>query len=151
PNRNIYRYNYVHDTGYLQNGFNTAICQPQTAFAIGIANVTATDNQIYNNLIVHNVGALATSGNNTLIYNNTVYNNSTGTVPFWCCYAPIEGGTGTGNVIKNNISFSNAFDAPNYGTATQSNNFVADPTFVNPGVGAKTIPSGRGRLGWRWA
>jgi parallel beta-helix repeat protein len=97
---------------------------------------------VYNN-VVYNIplgasqaGIHVYTGNNTAIYNNTVYNVASKGIL-------IE--NGAGNIVKNNIAYRNGNNYTDAGVNTvSSNNSVSgiDPRFVDPTRGNFQIQSG---------
>jgi hypothetical protein len=73
---------------------------------------------IYDNAAGIQVGSICT---NCLVYNNTLYNNGTGSA---------VDADGKGTVVRNNIAYQSG-SFINFGGATMHNNFTGDPGFTN--------------------
>jgi len=90
--------------------------------AIGITY--AGQNLIYNNLIYNNsTGIYVFSSNNQRVYNNTIYGNSEGGIS-------LVNGTSS-STITNNIVYNNGTNINNQGSNTLSNNLTITPLFAN--------------------
>jgi hypothetical protein len=138
---NIYRYNYIHDTGLGRTTIGTIYqCNPFTAFGLYMSH--GSGNLAYNNLVIKNMNGINAIGPN-LVYNNTVYGNGIGFPNPPCCYAGIWV-SGNGAVVKNNIVYNNAIDGiANDGTGSiVSNNLTTDPLFVDAAANNFQLQSG---------
>jgi hypothetical protein len=139
---NIYRHNYIHDTG---------VSAVFVAFGIGLATARADGTQVYGNLITNSMNGIDVHGSNNVIYNNTVYGNGVNTScqnPLypgqnWFCYPAINV-SGSGQIIKNNIVFDNFINSiANNGTGSVvSNNLTTDPKFIDPAANNFQLQSG---------
>jgi hypothetical protein len=105
---NVFRNNYVH--GHNVKG--------------GLYIGSGVGNQAYNNIIVNNNAGIVVRGQNTKIFNNTVYNNlRTG----------MQVNPDVVAVIRNNIVYNNRRGIWNLSSnTTVDNNLTSDPLFVDP-------------------
>ncbi len=133
PSNNIYRNNWIHETGTTPNG---SICG-------GILLTGGDNNQAYNNIVSNNQEGFDVRTSANLIYNNTLYGNGIG-YGGACCYAAMHINGGTGNIVKNNIIFGNqenSIDITGSAGTMATNNLcsatgqgcdlVGNPDFVN--------------------
>jgi hypothetical protein len=105
---NVFRNNYVH--GHNVKG--------------GLYIGSGVGNQAYNNIIVNNNGGIGVRGQNTKIFNNTVYHNTGNGV---------QVSSGVGAVIQNNIVYNNGRNIWNQSSnTTVDHNLTSDPLFVDP-------------------
>ncbi len=113
PDDNTVRNNFIYDNNRA-GGVSAGIL-------LGGARNTA-----YNNVIFRNgtgIQIAYTSPANNGVYNNTIYGNTE---------QGIFVQQGNGAIVRNNIVYKNASDIQNTGSSTTlSNNFTADPRFVN--------------------
>lgn len=136
---NIIRNSRIHDNGGLAKGrlpgFQT---MPGHSDSGGGMPLDVNNSLIYNNLIYNNVGGgmnlgYGDSGNNNMVFNNVIYGQSgTG------LSIGNFGSGGNNNYIANNIIFKNAnSDLKNNGSGNKlaTNIIGSDPGFVNPGAG----------------
>ena len=134
PDQNVYRFNEIYD-----NGNNLVSSQISAALLLSSGN----GNQAYGNIVRDNYAAgIAIDATNSLIYNNTVYNNDRNNTG----YGGISWGDGRGTIIKNNIVYQNNgvdfHDAAGAQTPEFSNNYcttggpgcaqAGDPLFADP-------------------
>jgi parallel beta-helix repeat protein len=107
---NVYRFNEIYN-----NGNNPVSSQVSAAILLG----SGDKNEAYGNIVRDNYASgIATSFNatNSLIYNNTVYNNGSGGISW---------GSGSGTIIKNNIVYNNS------GADLLDTDGVQTPIFAN--------------------
>jgi parallel beta-helix repeat protein len=92
--------------------------------AISVADASAPF--IVNNLIYSNPSGITLSGSttNAEVYNNTIWNNTTG--------AGLTVAAGVTSTVRNNILFANG-SAISGTPSTASNNVTTNPSFVSPG------------------
>jgi hypothetical protein len=137
--RNIVRNNKFTNTGFVR-------------FFGGVTVNHGTDNKIYNNIFSNTFGVIDVVRNarNTLVANNTLYNNQA-----WGIRLDIGTSNGPNTTVKNNILFTsetievggapgtNCSHNLSPGTpAGCSNNSTANPQFVNAGGGDFTLQAG---------
>ena len=137
PNQNVYRFNEIYNNG------NNPVSSQTSA---GLLLASGNGDQAYGNIVRDNYAAgIGTGPNatNSLIYNNTVYNNDRNNTGF----GGISWSTGSGTIIKNNIVYQNDgndfYDAAGAETPEFANNHCTnsgpgcaqfgDPLFADVG------------------
>jgi hypothetical protein len=117
-NSNIVRKNLVHNNG--------------TVIGAGIILSSGHDNQCYDNIVYSNgLGgifvAYGSNLNNTLVYNNTVYDHPTD-LGIW-----VQANS-TGAIVRNNINYQAGVITNDGASSTIDHNVTANPHFVSDGV-----------------
>lgn len=130
PTGSDYHGNYIHNTGLIQPTNGSSRCRDEGASAVYLS--TAGSGKFYNNKLVDNQNGLNVHQDspNNVIYSNTFYRTGNGAVTCifggdnWCDPVVSIASGSTGNLIRNNVSFTasnNSFVDPNGGD-TLSNN-----------------------------
>jgi hypothetical protein len=133
PSNNIYRYNYIHNTG-----------QGLGRTAAGLLLTKGSNNQAYGNVIADNQNGVELSASGQIFYNNTVYGNGINQACSTFCHEAILLSASNNTVVKNNIVFDNYMNSiGNNGTASVlTNNLMSDPKFTDAGTGNFRLQSG---------
>ena len=136
-NGTIIRRNRIHDNG-IGGGAGVGP-------SAGMVLSTGTGIQAYNNIIWNNAAGIQIQYGtvNTLVYNNTIYNNtrSAPSTPNYCVY---NGSDTSGRIFENNICYQNPAGFIDVASppAVKSNNLMPDPLFVNPAAADFHLQSG---------
>lgn len=123
---------------------------PGTVPSYGIVCAGGQNTLVYNNLLYNNYGGINVYSLelNCGVYNNTITGNQPGN-------ANANGGIdlqyyGSAPTIENNINFNNETTYNDYGgtgTPIHSNDYTSDPAFVNAGAGNYQLQGTSGAIG----